>query len=63
LTNVPSTFQRMMWHAFKDFLRKFLEIFMDDLCVYSTKGEHIDFLRQVLGCCKAYNIMLNTLKC
>lgn len=49
LTNAPSTFQRIMCHAFKDFLIKFLEIFMDDLCVYSTKGEHIDYLRQVLA--------------
>ena len=44
LTNAPSTFQRLMCHAFKDFLRKFLEIFMDDLCVYSTKSEHIECL-------------------
>ena len=63
LTNAPSTFQRLMCHAFKDFLRKFLEIFMDDLCVYSTKGEHIDCLRQVLARCRAYGISLNPLKC
>lgn len=36
---------------------------MDDLCVYSAKGEHIDFLMQVLACCKAYGISRNPLKC
>lgn len=35
LTNAPTTFQRLMSHAlFKEYLRIFLEIFMDDLCVH-----------------------------
>ena len=33
LSNAPGTFQRMMCHAFKYFLRRFLEIFMDKFCV------------------------------
>ena len=33
-TNVPSTFQRLMCHIFKDFLRHFLEVYVDDLCVH-----------------------------
>ena len=35
LTNAPTTFQRLMSHAFKEYLREFLEIYMDDLCVHS----------------------------
>ena len=35
LTNAPATFQRLMTHAFKEYLRNFLDIYMDDLCVYS----------------------------
>ena len=52
-----------MCHAFEDFLRKFLEIFMEDLCVYSTKGEHVECLWQVLARCRVYGISLNPLKC
>ena len=63
LTNAPSTFQRLMCQAFKDFLRKLLEIFMEDLCVRSTKGEHIECLRQTLVQCRVYGINLNPLKC
>ena len=35
LTNAPATFQRLMTHAFKEYLRIFLEIFMDDLCIHT----------------------------
>ncbi|MCO5554910.1 hypothetical protein L7F22_008448 [Adiantum nelumboides] len=45
LTNASATFQRLMPHAFKQYLRDFLEIFMDDLCVHSKQRfEHIDHL-------------------
>ena len=37
LTNAPATFQRLMSHAFKEYLHIFLEIFMDDLCVHTLK--------------------------
>ena len=52
-----------MCHVFKDFLRKFLEIFMDDLCIYSTQDEHLDKLRMVLERCRLYQIALNPSKC
>jgi len=48
LRNPPGTFQRMMCHVFKDFIRKFLEIFMDDLFIYYTQDEHMDKLRIVM---------------
>ena len=35
LTNTPLTFQRLMCHIFKEFLRSFLEVYVDDLCVHS----------------------------
>ena len=37
LTNALATFQRLMSHAFKEYLRVFLEIFMDDLCIHSKE--------------------------
>ena len=52
LTNAPATFQRLMSHAFKEYLRIFLEIFMDDLCVHTLKQEdHVPQLRQVFDKC------------
>ena len=63
LSNAPSTFQWMTCHVFRDFLRKFLEIFMDDFCIYSTQSEHLDKLRLVLERCKLYQIALNPSKC
>lgn len=35
LTNAPATFQRLMCHIFCEFLRSFLEVYVDDLCVHS----------------------------
>ena len=64
LTNAPATFQRLMSHAFKEYLRVFLEIFMDDLCVHSgIRTEHIDHLKLVFGKCRVYQICLNLDKC
>ncbi|MCO5577759.1 hypothetical protein L7F22_031591 [Adiantum nelumboides] len=45
LTNARATLQRLMSHAFKEYLRQFLEIYMDDLCVHSlVRLEHIEHL-------------------
>ena len=64
LTNAPATFQRLMSHAFKEYLRVFLEIFMDDLCVHSlSRADHIEHLRLVFEKCRVYRICLNPDKC
>ncbi|MCO5606548.1 hypothetical protein L7F22_060736 [Adiantum nelumboides] len=36
LTNAPAIFQRLMSHAFKEYLNNFLEVYRDDSCVYSS---------------------------
>ena len=64
LTNAPATFQRLMNHAFKDYLREFLKVYMDDLCVYSSlRGMRIDHLIKVFEKCRTYLICLNPKKC
>ena len=63
LTNAPATFQRLMNHAFREFLRQFLEVFLDDLCVHSSWKEHLECLRKVFMKCRYYRISLNPHKC
>ena len=64
LTNAPATFQRLMSHAFKEYLRDFLEVYMDDLCVHSNdRLDHIEHLKLVFAKCKIYRICLNPDKC
>ena len=63
LTNAPATFQRLMSTALKEYLRIWLEIFLDDLCIYSRWLEHLKYLRLVFERCRLYRISLNPLKC
>jgi hypothetical protein len=49
LCNAPATFQRMMNDILRDFLHKFVTVYLDDVYIYSrTMEEHLDHLRLVL---------------
>src|SRR5271170_6870742 len=64
LTNAPATFQRLMSHAFKEYLRDFLEVYMDDLCIHSgQRSQHIEHLTLIFQKCRLYRICLNPEKC
>ena len=41
LCNALGTFQRLMMDIFQDFLRHFLEVFIDDFAVFSAKQDHL----------------------
>ena len=46
--NAPSTFQRLMTSVFRDFITRFVHVYLDDIFIYSlTIEEHEKHLVQV----------------
>jgi hypothetical protein len=63
LYNVGATFQRDMKIAFDDLLGKIIQIYLDDLIVYSKiRSDHFGHLRKVLMRCMKFGISLNPSK-
>ena len=63
LCNAPATFQRVMTVAFQVLLQKFMEIFLDDFCVYGNKIDHPKHLEKYFVQYAKYGISLNVAKC
>jgi hypothetical protein len=64
LCNAPATFQRMMNDTLRDFLHKFVTVYLDDVCIYSrTLEEHLEHLRLVLHRFKEEGLKLRLKKC
>jgi hypothetical protein len=63
LLNAGATFQRAMDFAFHKLMGKIIEIYQDDLTVFSKeRSDHISHLRQVFERCQKYGISLNLAK-
>lgn len=64
LTNAPSTFQALMNNIFRDYLRKFVLVFFDDILVYSRSiSDHQHHLAIVFQTLAAYQLYANRKKC
>jgi hypothetical protein len=63
LSNAGATFQRAMQIAFDDLIGKIIQVYLDDLIVYSkNRLDHFGHLRKVLMRCRKFGISLNPSK-
>jgi hypothetical protein len=63
LCNIPTTFQKVVTKTFKEYLNKFIQVFLDNFNVYGSKKDHLGQLQIFLEECKQNGISLNPKKC
>src|ERR1043166_3350277 len=64
LNNTPATFQKLMNRILKEYLRDFVEVYLDDIIIYSkTLKEHRQHLRKVLFKIRQHQLKLKPEKC
>eukprot|EP00253_Pinus_taeda_P017912 PITA_17912 len=61
--NAPVIFSQIMVVAFKEFIHKFLEVYLDDWIVFGLVKKHVASLRLMLDTCRQHKIALNLNKC
>jgi len=59
MKNGPPTFQRVVTKAFREYLDKFMKIFLDDFTIYCGMETHLQKLKLCFQKCKEYKISLN----
>ncbi|GJQ99060.1 retrovirus-related pol polyprotein from transposon 17.6 [Tanacetum coccineum] len=64
LTNAPSTFQALVNDVFKEYLRKFILVFFDDILIYSKSlSNHVDHLTIILKTMRQNKLFAKKTKC
>ncbi len=63
LKNASMIFPHIVVAAFKEFIHKFLEVYLDDWIIFGLVKKHIASLRLILDTCRRHQIVLNLKKC
>jgi hypothetical protein len=61
--NGPSTYQRAITKAFREYIDVFMKIFLDDFTIFSDMSTHLKKFKKCFLKCKEYEINLNLEKC
>eukprot|EP00253_Pinus_taeda_P026225 PITA_26225 len=64
LSNAPSTFMRLMNEMLKEYIGKFVIVYLDDILIFSkTREEHFRHVRKVLEKLQQNKLLINLKKC
>jgi hypothetical protein len=64
LTNVPSTFMRLMNEVLRPFIGKFVIVYFDDILIYNKSlNKHIEHLRVIFCALREARLFANLEKC
>lgn len=64
LMNAPASFQQLMNRILKEYIDKFVIVYLDDILIYSkNKEEHEKHIRMILTGLKNNNLKINKTKC
>jgi len=57
LKNEPTILSRVVVAVFKQFIRKFLEVYLDDWTIFNLLKDHVEMLLLMLEKCRQFQIL------